>query len=194
MDPVWRSNYLIMGIPPGVLTYAAGSLNWDPAHTGSNVTLSAANITATNPNGLIGPGCTVGTKGRDMSGAWQYKLSFTSSFSQAIAGICNNPAIVNVANYAGSDATGYVGEYSTPNFKGNNAAFVNVGGLGVSSGTVDIVIVSGSLYAYLNGTAINGGTALYTGLSGIVYPLAGWYSDSYTFQPVTTFFLGAAAW
>lgn len=141
---------------------ASAGVLWNPSDKNASFTLTSGNTVATQS----GAAWTAvrGDVGLDASGDHQFEITVAGG-SSSIIGI--GKAAAALTNFVGNDANGYA--YRDTGLKYNNNSSGAVGSGFVSTNVVGFRLHAGTLDVYVQG--VLQGT-LYTGLTGVFYPMA----------------------
>lgn len=190
--------------------YAFGSappppppVTWNPLDKSADITLSSGNLYATKSGGSGYKGVRA-TKGIDIGSSNGYCEIVVSNAAFLLVGIAKASDPLTFPG-AGPDGWGY---YGADGDKYNNSAGAAYGGSFSTGDIIQIAIKNGSVWFGKNNVwqaggdpAANAGAA-FTGLSGVVFPMLGCFTDtldaglahfstaSFTYSPPS----GFAAW
>lgn len=155
-------NKLVAKKASASVTYAT----WNPSDNGG-VTLSNGNLTAARNASTAAVRATIGIS----SGKWTWEIVPDVVGNQ---GSCIATSAFVLTADIGGEATCWTYYHDDGSWYNNGY----VGGPTSASANTDVFTFAldmdaGTLIVYRNGTAVNGGTPLFTGLTGTIYPMLG---------------------
>lgn len=164
-------------------------VTWNPSDKSAKYTLSTYNRIATKITTDAEDSCLRATKGISASAKGYFEVIVVDSSTSQGAQVGVATSSASLANYVGSDASGWAMEMSNGN-KMNNGTSTAYGSAFADQDVIGIAFDNGKIWFAKNnvwqasGDPAAGTNAAFTGITGTVYPAAGLYRQASPTQKI----------